>query len=65
MVFTFGQRKLVGYTVHAKSMHVMSEDECSRLYGSQKNVQMVEGVVVNVDQKNTNQRRNQFYVISD
>ena len=65
MVPPVDQRKVVGSTVHAKAIHVTAEAECKILYGSQKNVNMVEGVVVNVDQKNTEQRRKQFYVISD
>ena len=58
-------RKLVGSTVHAKFIHVMSEAECNRLYGSQKKVKMVEGVVINVDLQITKQRRKQLYVIGD
>ena len=65
MVPPVDQRKVVGSTVHAKSIHVMAEAECNRLYGSQKKVKMVEGVVINVDLKITKQRRKQFYVISD
>ena len=34
----------------------MAEAECNRLYGSQKKVKMVEGVVVNVDLQITKQR---------
>ena len=59
------QRKVVGSTVHAKSMHVMAEAEYNRLYGSQKKVKMVEGVVFNVDQKITKQRPKKLYDISD
>ena len=61
----FDQRKAVGSTVHAKAINIMNEYECNRLYGSQKKVNMVEGVVVNVGQQITKQRRKQFYVISD
>ena len=35
-------RKVVGYTVRAKAIHVMAESEFNRLYGSQKKVNMVE-----------------------
>ena len=45
--------KVVGSIVHSKFMHVMAESECNILYGSQKKVNMVEGVVINVDQKIT------------
>ena len=65
MVPPVDQRKVVGYTVHAKAICVMDETECNILYGAQKKVKMVEGVVVNVDQQITNQRRKQFYVIAD
>ena len=43
--------KVVGSTVHSKLVHVMAEAEYNRLYGSQKKVNMVEGVVINVDLK--------------
>ena len=46
-------RKVVGYTVHSKTINVMDEAEYNRLYGSQKNLKMVEGVVVNVNQQIT------------
>ena len=59
------QRKVVGYTVHAKDIHVMAETESNIIYGSQKKVKRVEEVVVNVDQQITMQRRKQLYVISD
>ena len=65
MVPPIDQRKLIGSTVHAKAMHVMAEAECNILYGSQKKLEMVEGVVVNVDQQITKQRQKQFYVIDD
>ena len=58
-------RKVVGYTVHAKAIHVMDESEWNRLYGSQKKVRMAEGVVIDVDLQITKQRRKEFYVISD
>ena len=48
--------KVVGSTVHSKSICVMAEVECNRLYVSQKKVKMVEGVVINVDLKITKQR---------
>ena len=57
--------KVVSSTVHAKAIHVMDGDEYNRLYGSQKKVNMVEEVVVNVEQKITKQRRKKLYVISD
>ena len=60
MVPPVDQRKVVGPTVHAKAIHVIAEAERNRLYGSQKKVEMVEGVVDNVDQKITKQRRKQF-----
>ena len=41
--------KVVGSTVHAKATHVMAEAECNISYGSQKKVNAVEGVVVNVE----------------
>ena len=65
MVPPVDQRKVVGSTVHAKAIHVMAEAEYNILYGSQKKVKMVEGVVDNVDQKITKQRRKKFYVITD
>ena len=49
MVTPVDLRKVVGSTVYAKSIHVMTEDECNIIYGSQKKVNMVEGVVINVD----------------
>ena len=58
-------RKVVGSTVHAKSIHVMAKAECNRLYGSHNKVKMVEGVVINVNLQITKQRRKQFYVIAD
>ena len=63
MVPPVDQSKVVGYTVHAKAIHVMAEAECKRLYGSQKTVKMVEGFTVNVEQQITKQRRKQFYII--
>ena len=65
MVNPVYQRKVVGSTVHAKAIHVISEAECNILYGSQKKAKMAEGVVVNVDQQINKQRRNQLYVIAD
>ena len=65
MVPPVDQRKVVGSTVHAKAINVIAEYECQRIYGSHKKVKMVEGVVVNIDQQITKQRRKQFYVISD
>ena len=65
MVTPVDQRKVVGSTVYAKAINVMSEFECNRLYGSQNKVNRVEGVVVNVDQQITKQKRKKFYVISD
>ena len=59
------QRKLVGSTVHSKSIYVMSEAEYNRLYVSKKTVKMVEGIFVNVDQQITKQRWKQFYIIYD
>ena len=50
------QSKVVGSTVHAKAIHLMAEASLNRLYGSQKKVKMVEGVVVNFDQQITKQR---------
>ena len=57
MVSPVDERNVVGSTVHAKSIHVMSEAECQRLYGSQKKVKMLEVVVVNVDQNISKQGR--------
>ena len=57
--------EVVGSTVRAKDIRVMDEAECNRLYGSQKNVNMVEGVVINVDLQITNLMRNKFYIIAD
>ena len=65
MVPPVDQRKVVGSTVHAEAIHIMAEAEYNRLYGSQKKVEMVEGVVVNFDQQITKQRRKQLYVIAD
>ena len=65
MVPRVDQRKVVGSTVHDKSIRLMAEAECNTLYGSQKKVNMVEGVVINVDRKVTKQRRKQLYVIAD
>ena len=65
MVLPVDQSKVVGSTVHDKAIYVMDEAECNILYGSQKKVKRVEGVVVNVDQQINKQRRNQFYVIAD
>ena len=65
MVPHVDQRSVVGYTVHDKSISLMSESECNILYGLQKKVNMVEGVVVNVDQQINKQRRKQFCVIDD
>ena len=64
MVPPVNQRNLVGSTAHAKYIRVLDEDKCNRLFGSQKKVNMVEGVVANVDQQITKQRRKQLYVIS-
>ena len=57
--------KVAGSTFHAKSIHVMAEAECNRLYCSQKKANMVEGVVINVDLQITKKRRKQLYVIDD
>ena len=65
MVSPVDVRNVAGFTVNAKAMHVMAEDECNILYGSHKKVKMVEGVVINVDLQITNQRRKQLYVIAD
>ena len=43
----------------------MAGYECQRLHGLQKKMNMVEGVVVNVDQQMNKKRRKKFYVISD
>ena len=43
----------------------MAEAECNRIYGSQKKVEMVEEVVVDVDQEITKQSWKQFYVIAE
>ena len=43
----------------------MDEAEFNRLYGSQKRVNIVGGVVINVYLQITKQRRKQFYVIDD
>ena len=56
MVSIVDHRNLVSSTIYAKEIHVMTKSECKRLYGSHKKVNMVEGVVVNVDQKITKQR---------
>ena len=57
MVLPVYQRKLIGSQVHAKYICVINEAECNILYGSQKKVKMVEGVVVNVGQKITKKSR--------
>ena len=49
MVPTVDQRKVVGYTVHAKAICVMAEAECNVLYVLQKKVNMVEDIFDNVD----------------
>ena len=64
MVPPVDQRKVAGSTVYDKAVRVMAEDECNRLYGSHKKVNMVEGFFY-VDQNITKQRRKQFYVIYD
>ena len=51
MVPPVDQSKVVGSIVHAKAIRVMAEAECNILYGLRKKVNIVEGVVVNVDQK--------------
>ena len=48
MVHPIDRRNVVGSTVHYKSINVMAEAEYNRIYGSQKKVKMVEGVVNNV-----------------
>ena len=58
-------RKVVGSKVHDKAIRVMAESECNILYGSQKKVNMVEGVVIHVDLQITKQRRKQLYVITN
>ena len=65
MVSPVDLRKVVGSTVNDKAIHVMNEAERNRIYGSQKKVNMFEGVVINVDLKITKQRRKQLYIISD
>ena len=65
MVYPVDERKVVGSTVHAKAINLIAEDECQILYGSHKNVNIAEGVVVAVDQQINKQRRNKCYVISD
>ena len=65
MVPSVDLRKVVVSTVHTKVINVMAEAECNRIYGSQKKVKMVEGVVINVDLQITKQSQKQFYVIAD
>ena len=65
MVPPVGLREVVGSSVYAKSICIIAEAECNRLYGSKKKVKMVEGVVINVDLQITKQRRKQLYVIDD
>ena len=65
MVIPVDLRKVVGSTVHAKSIHVMAEAECNILYGSHKKAKMVQGVVINVFLQITKQKRKQLYVIDD
>ena len=65
IVYHVDLRKVVGSTVHAKAIHIMSEYECNRLYGSKKKVNMVKGVVINVDLQITKQPKKQLYVIAD
>ena len=65
MVPPVDQSKVVDSTVYAKVIRVIDEAECKMLYGLQEKVKMVEGVVVNVDEQITKQRRKQFYVIAD
>ena len=65
MVTPVDLSKVVGSTVYAKAIHVMTEDECNIIYGSHNKVNMFEGVVINVDLQITKKRRKQFYVIAD
>ena len=65
MVYPVDLSKVVGSKVHDRSIRVMDEAECKRLYGSQKKVKMVKGVVVNVDLQITKKRRKKLYVIYD
>ena len=65
MVSTVDKRKVVGFTVHDKAIHVMAEAECLRLYGSQKKVKIVEGVFVNFDQQINKIMQKQLYVIDE
>ena len=41
-------RRVVGAKVHAKAIHVTSEAECARRYGSNKNTKWLNGIVNNV-----------------
>ena len=65
MVPTVDLKKVVGSTFHAKAIRVMAEAERNILYGSQKKVKMVEGVVINVDVQITKKRQKRLYVIYD
>ena len=65
MVLPVDLKKVVGSTFHAKDIRVMAEAERNILYGSQKKVKMVEGVVINVDVQITKKRQKRLYVIYD
>ena len=60
MVTNVDLSKVVGSKVHDRSIRVMDKAECKRLYGSQKKVKMVKGVVVNVDLQITKKRRKNY-----
>ena len=65
MVPPIDQSKVIGSTVHSKAIHVTADVKFNMLYGSQKKVDMVEGVVINVYQKIMKKSRKQFYFIAD
>ena len=51
-------RRVIGNTVQAKAIHITSEAECGRRFGSQKKTHMCSGVVVSaVDKLNESGRR--------
>jgi hypothetical protein len=51
-------RRVVGTRVHAKALHVTSEAECRRRYGSLQGTKLVSGTVVDVEISKTGQRAN-------
>jgi hypothetical protein len=53
-------RRVVGARVHAKALHVTSEEKCRRQYGSLQGTKLVSGTVVDIEISKTGQRANVF-----